>query len=382
MSTENSEILIIAGEVSGDLIGASLIRELKEINDKIKVFGIGGNKMKAEGFEVSYHIDQLAFLGFAEVVKHIPFIKKVQRTLLELVEQRKIKLAVLIDYPGFNLSIAKKLKAKGIKIIYYVSPQIWAWGKNRIDKMKSLVDKMLVVFPFEKEFYNDSNIDVEFVGHPLVERVNQYNFLSKEEFYSKFGLENNKELLLIMPGSRNQEIKKIFPQCIKAAERLAEKFDLQIVVACSENMDNNVFNDFEISASFKVVKGYNYDLMKLAKFGIIKSGTSTLEAGYFSLPMVIVYRTSFLSYMIGKQLITLDRIGMVNILLGEKFVPELIQNDVNENKIFLESEKILTDKKVYEDYKKGLSVVKEKLGKTGASKKAAGIICELINEEI
>ena len=380
MMNKNSELLIITGEVSGDLIGADLLKKLRKLNGSLKTVGIGGNKMRAEGLKIMYHIDQMAFLGFVEVLKHLPFIRKVQRDLLELVEKRNIKYAVLIDYPGFNLSIAKKLKAHGVKIIYYVSPQIWAWGKSRINKMKTLVDKMLVVFPFEEELYKKNGIDVEFTGHPIVGRINQYNFLTKEELYNRFSFEKNKELLLIMPGSRNQEIRKIFQESVKAANRLADEFNMQIVVACSENMDKNIFNSLISAGNFKLIKGFNYDLMKYAKFGIIKSGTSTLEAGYFSLPMIIVYRTSFLSYFIGRQLITLDRIGMVNILLDEKVVPELIQSDVNEITIFSEAKKILSDKKNYDFIKSKLENIKSKLGSIDASENAAETIFELIND--
>ncbi len=380
MITKYSELLIITGEVSGDLIGAALIRELRKLNGSLKVVGIGGNKMKSEGMEIIYHIDQMAFLGFVEVLKHLPFIKTVKRNLMHIVEERNIKNAVLIDYPGFNLSIAKKLKERGVKIIYYISPQIWAWGKNRINKMKILVNKMLVVFPFEKELYKDKGIDVEFIGHPIVERVNQYNFLTKEEFFNKFNLAKDKELLLIMPGSRNQEIRKIFPESLKAANRLADKFNMQIVVACSENMDENIFKNLDGIVHYKLIKGFNYDLMKHAKFGIIKSGTSTLEAGYFSLPMVIVYSTSFFTYFIGKHLITLDRIGMVNIILDDKVIPELIQSAVNENTIFSEAEKILSKKHNYDMMKRKLEDIKDKLGDVGASKNAAKTIFELIND--
>jgi lipid-A-disaccharide synthase len=379
MMDKNSELLIITGEVSGDLIGADLLKKMRKLNGSLKTVGIGGNKMKAEGLKVIYHIDQMAFLGFIEVLRHLPFIKKVQRNLLELVEKRNIKYAVLIDYPGFNLSIAKKLRAYGVKIIYYVSPQIWAWGKNRIKKMKTLVDKMLVVFPFEEELYEKNGIDVKFTGHPIVERINQYNFLTKEELYNRFNIEKNKELLLIMPGSRNQEIRKMFKESIKAANRLADKFNMQIVVACSENMDENIFKSLISTGNFKLIKGFTYDLMKHAKFGIIKSGTSTLEAGYFSLPMIILYRTSFLSYFIGRQLITLDRIGMVNILLDEKVVPELIQSDVNKKTIFFEAEKILSDKKNYHLIKSKLENIKSKLGNVDASENAAKTIFEIIN---
>lgn len=183
-----------------------------------------------------------------------------------------------------------------------------------------------------------------------------------------------------MPGSRNQEIRKIFQESVKAANRLADEFNMQIVVACSENMDENIFNSLISAGNFKLIKGYNYDLMKYAKFGIIKSGTSTLEAGYFSLPMIIVYRTSFLSYFIGRQLITLDRIGMVNILLDEKVVPELIQSDVNEKTIFSEAKKILSDKKNYDLIKSKLENIKSKLGSNDASENAAETIFELIND--
>lgn len=380
MIDENSELLVITGEVSGDLIGASLIKELKMLNSSLKIVGIGGNRMKDEQMEIIYHIDQMAFLGFVEVVKHLPFIKKVQGSLLEIVDKRKIKYAVLIDYPGFNLSIAKKLKARGVKIIYYVSPQIWAWGKSRINKMKTLINKMLVVFPFEKELYEKNGINVEFTGHPIVERVDQYDFLTREELYNKFNLKKGKELLLIMPGSRNQEVRKIFPESLKAANRLADKFNMQIVVACSENMDENIFNDIGGIGSFKLIKGFNYDLMRNAKFGIIKSGTSTLEAGYFSLPMVIVYRTSFFTYFIGRQLITLDRIGMVNIILDGKVIPELIQSEVNEKTIFSEAEKILSDEQNYILQKRKLENIKDKLGNIGASKNAAQLIIEQMND--
>jgi len=235
-------------------------------------------------------------------------------------------------------------------------------------------------FPFEKELYQKNGINVEFIGHPIVERVDQYDFLSKEEFYTKFNIKKEKELLLIMPGSRIQEVKKIFPESLKAANRLAAKFNMQIVVACAENMDEKIFKDLGVLGSFKLIKGFNYDLMKFAKFGIIKSGTSTLEAGYFALPMVIVYRTSFFTYFIGRQLITLDRIGMVNIILDGEVIPELIQAEVNEKTIFSEAEKILSSEQDYILQKRKLENIKDKLGKIGASKNAAQLIIEQMND--
>ncbi len=326
--------MIIAGEASGDLHGASLINQLKNVNSTIKFYGIGGDKMIAEGLTADFNIKDMAFLGFTEIIKHIPFIKKVQKTLLNRIEKESISVAVLIDYPGFNLSIAKKMKELGVKIIYYISPQVWAWGKKRILKIKKLVNKMLVIFPFEKEIYEKAGISVDFVGHPLIERIADYNFLSKEKLYAKFSLDREKEILLIMPGSRIQEIKKIFPECIKAASRLSEKFHLQTVVACSNNINENIFQFLTENKNFHIIKDLNYDLMKYAKFGIIKSGTSTLEAGLFKLPSIVVYATSWTTYIIGKSLIRIKNIAMANILAGETIFPELIQKDVNSETIF------------------------------------------------
>ena len=380
MSESSKKLMIITGEVSGDLIGAALIKELKTLKPNLNIVGIGGDKMKSVGMELIYHSDQMAFLGFVEVVKHLPFIRSVQKKLIEVIKKESIKNVVLIDYPGFNLSIAKKLKALGVKVIYYVSPQIWAWAKGRIRKVKKYVDKMLVVFPFEVESYKKENIEVEYVGHPLPERVSRYSFLSKSEICKKFNLDEKKDILLVMPGSRRQEVKEIFPEAIKAAGRLSKKFNLQIVVARSKNIDENYLKDLSGSEKFVSIEGYNYELMKYSHFGIIKSGTSTLESGYFTLPMVIIYKTSSLTYLIGKQLVKLDYIGMVNILLEDKLVPELIQNSASSENIFKEASNILTSTQIYENMKLRLGEVKEKLGSEGASEKAARSILEFLDE--
>ncbi len=376
----NHKLMIITGEVSGDLIGASLIKELKKLDAGLTFFGIGGEKMCEQGMNILYHINKMAFLGFTEVVKHLPFIKKVQSDLLAVVKKEEIKNVVLIDYPGFNLNIAKKLKKNGMKIIYYISPQLWAWGSGRMKKIKRLVNKMLVVFPFEEKLYKNNNVDVDFVGHPLIDRIKEYQFLSKEELFSKLDLDGSKELLLLMPGSRKHELEKLFPQIIKSAKKLADEFNLQIVIACSSNIDENRFYKLSSLSDYKVITGYTYDLMKYAKFGIVKSGTSTLEAGYFALPMIIVYKISGLTYLIVKKLIKVSKIGMVNILLEDNVVPELIQNDVSEGKIYDARKKILSDKEYYNSVKLKLNMVKYKLGNEGASARASKQIFALMNE--
>lgn len=372
--------MIVAGEVSGDLHGAHLIKEILRMNPAIKIFGIGGDKMKAAGMQAAYHINKMAFLGFTEVLKHLPFIKKVQKDLLSIVKAKNIKEVVLIDYPGFNLNFANQLKKLDVKIIYYISPQIWAWGAGRIKKIKKLVSKMIVVFPFEKEFYNKAGVDVEFVGHPLIEQVESYSLLSREVFFKKYYLDNSKDILLILPGSRKNEVNNLLPETLKAAKKICSEFNLQTVVAGSGNIDDEAYNKYLDEFEFKVITGKTYDLMNLAKFGIIKSGTSTLEAGLFRLPMIIIYKTSAITYLIVKRLIKVNYIGMVNILLGEKVVPELIQNDVNTKTIFNESKKILSDTYLYNQIKNKLDHIRTLLGSSGASQKAASIILSEMNE--
>lgn len=374
-------VLIIAGEASGDLHGAALIRELKKLDSELNFYGIGGNKMKSSGMELIYHSDRMSFLGFVEVVKHLPFISKVQKELLEEVKLRKTKSAILIDYPGFNISIAKKLKKLGVEIYYYISPQVWAWGKGRVKKIKKLVRKMFVVFPFEENFYKEKGVDAEFVGHPLIRELSEYNFLSKNDLINKFGLESDKEILLLLPGSRKHEVTDIFPEMFRAAKMISAKFNFQIVVACASSVDESLLKEVVKENVYKIISGYTYDLMKHSKFGIIKSGTSTLEAGLLNLPMIIVYKASALTYFIGRTLVKLDNIGIVNILLDKTLLPELIQNNVNAEKIFSEAEKILTDDEKYHSIKSELNKLYRILGEKNAAENTAQQICKLMNEK-
>lgn len=373
------KLMIIAGEASGDLHGASLIKELKKLDGNLQFVGIGGDKMIEQGLKAIYHIKQMAFLGFVEVIKHLPFINKVKNDLLNIVQEEKIKNVILIDYPGFNLNIAKKFSQLGINNYYYISPQVWAWGKSRINSIQKFVKKMFVIFPFEETFYKKHNVDVKFVGHPIIEHIANYNFFTKDELYNKFNLDKEKEILLVLPGSRKQEIKKLFSKAIKAATIISDKFNLQIVVACSENIDENIFKSYH-EGNYKVIKGYTYDLLKHSYFGIIKSGTSTLEAGYFQLPFIVIYVTNFITYFIGKFLAKIKNIAMPNILLEENVVPELIQYDASVENIVLTATKILNDSEKFNSIKNKLGKIKERLGNTKASETAAGIIYLQLNE--
>lgn len=377
-------LLIVAGEVSGDLHGASLIRELKKLDSSLKIFGIGGNKMQAQGVELLYHIDKMAFLGFVEVIKHLPFIKKVQNDLMNEIRKRKVREIILIDYPGFNLNFAKKIKQLepqlDLELIYYITPQVWAWGKGRVNKIRKLFKKVLVVFPFEEKFFKEHNVNAEFVGHPLIKELASYDFMTRDELNKRFDLDPSKDILLILPGSRKQEVQSIFPVAIKSASKIADEFNLQIVVACSTNFNEKVFYQLSDLKNFKIVKNKTYDLLKHSKIGIIKSGTSTLEAGLMELPFLIVYKTSWLTYAIGKSLIEIKNIGMANILLNEQVVPELIQNDANSDRIYQEAKNILCNDNLYQSIKIKLSKIKTVLGNKNAPENAAKTIYSLMNE--
>src|SRR3990170_3759326 len=252
-------------------------------------------------------------------------------------------------------------------------------GAALIHKIKRLVDKMIVVFPFEHEIYKTAGIDVDYVGHPLMEIITGHQYLSKEDLFNEYQLDFAKDILLLMPGSRKHEVEKIFPESIKAGEKLSNDFNMQIVVSASQNISEDFLFMIAKKSKFKVIKGHTNDLMKYSKFGIIKSGTSTLEAAIFELPMVIVYKTSTLSYLIGKNLIKVKNIGMANIILSEQVVPELVQHNASSKMIYEKSKEILSNQDLYKTIKQKLSLVKEKLGENGASIKAAQIIFTMMD---
>jgi len=376
----NNKIMIIAGEASGDMHGAGLINSIKALRPDIQFFGMGGDKMISAGLNAQMNAKRMAFLGFVEVIRHLPFIIKVENSLFGKLKEEKIKTLILIDYPGFNLRFARKAKKLGVKVFYYISPQVWAWGKGRVEKIKQLVDQMIVVFPFEEKFYKEHGIKAVFVGHPLIERIDNYSFLSKEELYKKFGLEKGKEILLLLPGSRKHEIRKIFPAAVKSAVKIAEKFNMQLVVACSENLDENILKRSYSGGGYRIIKGFTYELMKYSKFGIIKSGTSTLEAGILSLPYIVIYSTNYITYFLGRMVVNIKNLAISNILLEENVVDELIQDDLNEKNIVEKAERILNDGAKYNLIKEKLSKLKILLGTGKASENAAKLIVDYVNE--
>lgn len=370
-------LMIIAGEASGDLHGAGVVKELKSRFKDIEIFGIGGNKMQREGMQLVYHINELAVMGLLEVVKKLPTIRSVSRTLESLLNNRRPDAVLLIDYPGFNLRFAEKVRKAGIKIFYYISPQLWAWHPNRIKKMKGLVDKMFVVFPFEEKIYKQAGIDVEFVGHPLLDVIEEP--LTKADFCKRYGFDKSKPIIGLFPGSRKQELEKIFPPMLHAAKILETGYDAQIAVGVASVFEGDYVKSFLYEdSSVRLLQNATYDLMKNSDVAIVTSGTATLETACFQTPMVIIYKTSWLTYLAARLMINIKNIGLANIVAGKTIVPELIQHRANAEKIAAAAGKFLTDKTLSDKTRIELKSVYEKLGERGAAKRVAENILKLI----
>lgn len=370
-------ILLIAGEASGDLHGAGVVKALKHLDPELDVFGVGGDHMRSEGMEVIFHIDRLAFMGFVEVVKNLKSVKELREKLTAIVRDRKPDAAVLIDYPGFNLRFAKTLAALGVPVIYYVSPQVWAWHKGRVAKMRGVISSMKVVFPFEVEIYRRAGIDVEFVGHPIVERIASRQ--SRVEFFREHGLDPAQKLIALLPGSRRQEIEAIFPVMIEAAERLMQAFDVQVAVGVAPNLGLEVLGRYlAAKESIVPVESATYELMHHADAAIVTSGTATLETGWFGTPMIIVYKTSPLTFQIGKMLVDVPYIGLANIVAGKQVAPELIQADLTADRLVEEMSALLQDPGKRESMRKELSVIRKNLGGPGASERVARAVLSYV----
>jgi len=376
---ELKKIVIIAGEASGDLHASSLIRELKKMNSNLEMFGIGGDRMRREGVELIFHIDKLSFMGFFEVIKRLSFIRGVMKKMTSMIETRRPDLAILIDYPGFNLRLAKKVKNLGIPVVYYISPQVWAWGGNRVKRMQNLIDQMVVIFPFEKEIYERFNIDCEFVGHPLLEVTRP--ILPLEDFQKKFDIRKNDVVVGLLPGSRWQEVEKILPIMFESSELLKTRIkNLKVLLGLAPTIKKEKMEDLLTQAGFgaKIVENLTYDLMKHADILLITSGSATLECAILGTPFLVLYKTSLWTYLLAKSLISIPNIALANVVAGKRIVPEFIQNRAVPNQISEEMYGILTDRERYKAIENELKKVKQKLGEEGASKKAAEIVMQML----
>lgn len=370
---------MIAGESSGDMHGAGLIKAIKKKNPSIACFGIGGDRMAEAGLDIVYHVSEMSFLGFFEVLKHLPFIRRVFKKMVGLLKEKQPSLVLLIDYPGFNLRFAKAVKKRSIPVIYYISPQVWAWGKKRIKKISRFVDRMIVIFPFEEKIYKKEGLDVRYVGHPLKDVVKAS--LSKEHFFNKLGMDSSHPTIGLLPGSRRQEVDHLFPEMLKACCLLQKKIPhLQLMVGLAPTLSDEVYGPLmKEKDPIHTVRNRTYDVMAHADMVFVASGTATLETAILGTPMVILYKMSTLSYWIGKLLVKVKRIGLVNIVAGKSVVPELIQGDARAEKIVKEAVEIMSNRERRANIKRDLKEVSRLLGKKGASTRAAESVIEFMN---
>lgn len=367
---------IIAGEASGDLHASNLIRNLK-IEDKDADFRCwGGDLMEEQGAKIVKHYRDLDFMGFVEVLMNIRTIAKNISFCKKDILEYKPDVLILVDYPGFNLRIAEFAYNNNIKVFYYISPQIWAWKQSRIHKIKKYVDKMFVILPFEKDFYAKFDYEVDFVGHPLLDAIeNNIKISSKEEFVRNNNL-SEQAIIAILPGSRKQEISRMLKTMVTVIEHFP---DYQFVIGGAKTIDKDYYNQFLNNEKIKLVFGQTYDLMKHADAGLITSGTATLEAAIFELPEVVCYKANHISYLIAKSLVKIKFISLANLIMDREIICELIQNEFNTNRLIKELKSITDNgeskEKLFSDYK----ILKEKLGGSGASASIAKLMWKYLN---
>ena len=377
MIKKPARIYIIAGEASGDLHGANLLKELYKLDYSISVRAWGGDRMKNEGATLVKHISDLAFMGFIEVILNLSTILKNINFCKKDIVEFKPDVLLLIDYPGFNLRIAEWAKKNGIKVHYYISPQVWAWKKSRVKIIKASVDKMYSILPFENDFYKQFDYETQYVGHPLLDEVENFNQvrLTKDEFLNKNKL-SQVPIISILPGSRKQEIKVKLPIMLDAVKSLK---NYQIVIAGAPNQTAKMYDEFEAQGC-KIIFGQTYDLLSNSEAAIVTSGTATLETAILNIPEVVCYKGSWISYFIARSLIKINYISLVNLIMDQQIVKELIQGECNPFKIREELDLLLNDKNYREAMLSNFEIMREKLGGQGASKKVAHSLLKTISE--
>jgi len=370
----DSNILIIAGEPSGDIRAAELLRELKGLLPDVSFWGIGGDHSEAEGMELIEHVSRLSVVGVMEVLRHLPAIRRQYADVVSNVRCRKPRLAILVDYPGFNLRVARFLKSEGIPVIYYIIPQVWAWGRGRIRVMRKCIDKALVLFDFEELFMRENGIDAEFVGHPLADVDGPVTAAGGD----------GKRLIALLPGSRKSEVRSALPIMLDAAEKIRESAgDISFVLAKSSNVDTDSYEnslDSHPSLDVSTVTDNTANALSKSVFAVVTSGTATLEAAISGVPMVIVYRTARLTYLVGRFMMRVPFLGLVNLIAGREVVPELLQNDFTPERLSDEVLSIMNDHGRLPVMKENLREVKSALGEKGGARRAAEAVRRFLEE--
>lgn len=362
-------LLISCGEPSGEFYAAELVAELRRRSPELEAFGLGGDRLAAENVRLLAHLKDLAVVGLVEVLSHLRRLKRLFDSVVAEAARVRPDVAVLIDYPDFNLRLARELKKLGIPVVYYVSPQLWAWRRGRIKNVKRDVAKMLVIFPFEEKIYQDAEVPVSFVGHPLIDHVKPP--ADRAAVAARLGLAPGRPVIALLPGSRNKEVAFNLPPMLGAVTRLRElRPDLQFVLAAAPHLRDRAFDD-AAAAGVRVLQGVTREVIEAARVAIVASGTATVETGLTLTPMVVVYRLSALTYAIGKPLVSVTNYAMVNLIAGRVVVHELIQNDFTPERVSDETLKILDDGPARARMLTDLEEVRSRLGGGGATANAA-----------
>ncbi|OCL25611.1 lipid-A-disaccharide synthase [Orenia metallireducens] len=369
------KIMVVAGEVSGDMYAAKVIKEMKKIYPDLEFIGMGGRRMKLEGVELIYDPTKLSTIGFIEAIKHLRLAYKILNKLDKAMKEEKPDVILLVDYSGFNMKVAKIAQKNGIPAVNYFAPSAWVWGKGRAKKMAKCQVKIASVFPMEEKVYREAGADVEFVGHPILDLVEPE--LSRDEFQKSYNINSNNKVIGLLPGSRQQEIEGLLTPMLEAAEEIKNSYEnIQFILPLAdsiskENIEERVRG---YNLDIKLVAGHSYEVMEVADLLLVASGTATLEATCFQTPMVIVYKTTKTTYWLGKMLVKLPYIGLPNIIAEKEIVPELLQGEVTGQRIAKEAIAILNSKERTEEIKAGLKEVIIKLGESGATTRVAKLV--------
>ena len=369
---------IIAGEASGDLHGSNLVASIRQQDPGAKIRAWGGEKMRRNGANVVKNYHDLAFMGFVEVLMNLKTILKNIKYCKKDIAEFKPDALILIDYPGFNLKIAKWAKKKGFKVFYYISPQVWAWKRRRVYTIKNVVDKMLCILPFEKKFYDNYDVDCQFVGHPLLDEIAKVEPVDRQKFYKANRLNPKKEIIALLPGSRKQEVSRMLTVMLDVVKMFPS---YQFVVACAPSLPVSYYKKIiGEKANVRLVLNRTYQLLQLSSAAVVTSGTATLETALLDVPEVVCYKANRISYLIARQVAKVKYICLVNLIMDRLVVKELIQNDMTANNIRDELQSLLNSskrqKKLLEEYEE----LKYVLGNTGASDRAAETIISYVKK--
>lgn len=373
----SKSLLVIAGEVSGDMHAADVIRSVKTGAD-VDVWGIGGEKLRAEGMETLHDIKEMDVLGFVEVLKRYPFFKRVFNEVLAEVDKRRPDAALLVDYPGFNLRLAKKLKKRGIKVLYYVCPQVWAWNRGRIPKMARMIDRLMVIFPFEVDVFKDVELQVDFVGHPMVDELREFRAEEPEQLPWGGGRK-----IALLPGSRTQEIHYILEPLLEAAQMLEESCpDLSFIIPVPERrlklLEETLQKTKKAPRNIAAVVGQSREVLKQADAAFVASGTATLEAALLGCPTVLVYRGGFLNYLLVKALIRVPWLGIANIVSNQEIMPERLQQEMTPMKLVAAIDPLLNDTPQRAAMLENFKTLEKRLGDGSP----AGRVAQIISAEL